>query len=162
MPLTPLVHAVLLLALANGAPVLGKRLFDQRWSWPVDGGRVLWDGRRALGRSKTWRGLLLGCAVPTVAAPLLGLPWTIGALFGACAMVGDLLSSFVKRRVGVATSGRAPALDQLPEALLPLVVCRDALGLDAAGVALAAVIFWGGNVGLSPLLYRLGVRDRPY
>jgi CDP-2,3-bis-(O-geranylgeranyl)-sn-glycerol synthase len=162
MSLTHLVHAVLLLALANGAPVLGKRLFGQRWSWPVDGGRVLRDGRRVLGKSKTWRGILLGCAVPAVAAPLLGLPWTVGALFGACAMVGDLLSSFVKRRVGVATSGRAPALDQLPEALLPLVVCRDALGLDAGGVVLAAVIFWGGNVGLSPLLYRLGVRDRPY
>jgi CDP-2,3-bis-(O-geranylgeranyl)-sn-glycerol synthase len=115
-----------------------------------------------LGKSKTWRGLLLGCLVPTLAAPWLGLSWGVGALFGAAAMAGDLLSSFVKRRVGVAASGRAPALDQLPESLLPLLVCRDALGLSFGEVLLCAAIFWGGTVGLSPLLHRLGVRDRPY
>jgi CDP-2,3-bis-(O-geranylgeranyl)-sn-glycerol synthase len=162
MSLTHLLQAVLLLALANGVPVLAKRLLAQRCAWPVDGGLVLRDGRRMLGKSKTWRGVLLGCAAPALLAPLLGLTWTVGVLFGASAMAGDLLSSFIKRRVGVVTSGRAPALDQLPEALLPLVVCRDALGLDIGGVLLGAAIFWGGNAGLSPLLYRLGVRDQPY
>ncbi|MGD9507173.1 MAG: CDP-archaeol synthase [Geminicoccaceae bacterium] len=162
MSLTSLLHALLLLALANGVPVLAKRLLGQRWVWPVDGGVVLRDGRRLLGKSKTWRGVVLGCAVPALAAPLLGLAWTVGALFGASAMAGDLLSSFIKRRAGVAASGRVPALDQLPEALLPLAVCRDPLGLDAGGVLLGAAIFWGINAGLSPLLYRLGVRDRPY
>ena len=162
MSLTHLAQALMLLALANGAPVLAKRLFAQRWAWPVDGGLALRDGRRLLGKSKTWRGVLFGCAVPALVAPLLDLPWTVGALFGASAMAGDLLSSFIKRRVGVAPSGRAPALDQLPEALLPLVVCREALGLDVGGVLLGAALFWGGNAGLSPLLYRLGVRDRPY
>lgn len=162
MTLTHLLHALLLLAVANGVPVLAKRLLGQRWAWPVDGGLVLRDGRRLLGKSKTWRGVVLGCAAPALVAPLLGLTWAVGALFGASAMAGDLLSSFIKRRVGVATSGRAPALDQLPEALLPLVVCRNPLGLDAAGVLLGAAIFWAANAGLSPLLYRLGVRDRPY
>ena len=114
-----------------------------------------------LGKSKTWRGLLLGCLGPQWRA-LAGLTWRVGALFGAAAMAGDLLSSFVKRRVRRRPSGRAPALDQLPESLLPLLVCRDALGLSSVEVLLCAAIFWGGNVGLSPLLHRLGVRDRPY
>ena len=162
MSLETALQAVLLLALANGAPVLGKRLLGQAGAWPIDGGRSLKDGRRVLGKSKTWRGLLLGCLVPSVAAPWLGLTWRVGALFGVAAMAGDLLSSFIKRRVGVAASGRAPALDQLPESLLPLLVCRDALGLSFVEVLLCAAIFWGGNVGLSPLLHRLGVRDRPY
>jgi CDP-diglyceride synthetase len=162
MSLIHVVQAVMLLVLTNGAPVLAKRLLAQRWAWPVDGGLVLRDGRRLLGKSKTWRGLLLGCAVPALVAPWLGLSWTVGTLFGACAMAGDLLSSFIKRRAGVAASGRVPALDQLPEALLPLVVCREALGLDAGGVLLGAALFWCGNAGLSPLLYRFGLRDRPY
>ena len=162
MSLTAITHAILFLALANGTPVLAKRALGQSGAWPVDGGLLLRDGRRLLGRSKTWRGVVLGCVAPALAAPWLGLSWQVGALFGAAAMAGDLLSSFVKRRVGVAASGRAPALDQLPEALLPLVVCRQALGLDLLGVLVVAALFWGANAGLSPLLYRLGVRDQPY
>ena len=162
MSLTAIVHAILFLALANGTPVLAKRALGQSGAWPVDGGLLLRDGRRLLGKSKTWRGVAVGCLAPAIAAPWLGLSWQVGVLFGAAAMAGDLLSSFVKRRVGVAASGRAPALDQLPEALLPLVVCRDALGLDLLGVLVGAALFWGANAGLSPLLHRLGVRDQPY
>lgn len=162
MSLTAIAHAILLLALANGTPVLAKRALGQTGAWPVDGGLLLRDGRRLLGKSKTWRGVALGCVAPALVAPWLGLSWQAGALFGAAAMAGDLLSSFIKRRAGVAASGRAPALDQLPEALLPLLVCRDALGLGLLDVIVGAALFWGVSAGLSPLLYRLGLRDQPY
>ena len=50
------------------------------------------------------------------AAP--GLPATVGTPLGGGAMLGDALSSFIKRRMGAAPSSRATGLDQIPEALL--------------------------------------------
>jgi CDP-2,3-bis-(O-geranylgeranyl)-sn-glycerol synthase len=77
-------------------------------------------------------------------------------------MAGDLFSSFVKRRLGVPTSGRATGLDQLPEALIPLLACRGALALTLADIAATAAMFFVGEIVLSRLLFRLRVRDRPH
>jgi CDP-archaeol synthase len=59
----------------------------------------------------------------------------------ATAMAGDLLSSFVKRRFGLAPSSKATGLDQIPEALFPLLACRSALSLTALDIAAGCVIF---------------------
>jgi CDP-diglyceride synthetase len=59
------------------------------------------DGRPVLGRSKTIRGIVLAVLVTTAGAPLIGLGWRIGLLVGGFAMIGDLFSSFCKRRFGL-------------------------------------------------------------
>jgi CDP-2,3-bis-(O-geranylgeranyl)-sn-glycerol synthase len=158
----PVVQALSLLLVANGSPVLATRLLGRRGAWPIDGGQSLEDGRRLLGPAKTWRGVCLAVLATGTTAPLLGLPWSTGAWVGLWAMAGDLGSSFVKRRMGMASSTMAPGLDQLPEALLPLLVCRDALGLTLTEAFLAAALFWLADSLLSPLLHRLGIRKRPY
>jgi CDP-2,3-bis-(O-geranylgeranyl)-sn-glycerol synthase len=153
---------LLLLAAANVAPILGKRLLGARAGWPVDGGRRFLDGRPLLGPSKTWRGLLLGTAAGALLAPLLGFTWAVGAMAGLLSLAGDLLASFTKRRLGVPSSGQAFGLDQVPEALLPLLVLRETLDLSwpvLAGVTLAFLLL---ETPAARLSYRLGLRDRPY
>ena len=77
-------------------------------------------------------------------------------------MAGDLLSSFLKRRLGLQSSSKAVGLDQIPESLLPLLACRQALSLTALDIVAGTAIFFVAEVVLSRFLFRLHVRDRPY
>lgn len=156
------IEVLVLLSLANGAPVIAARLLGSRGAWPVDGGLLAWDGRRLLGPSKTVRGFVVAVATVTPVAVLFGVPAATGALFAVSSLLGDALSSFVKRRLGIEASGRAFGLDQVPEALLPLLVCYRPLGLGPADVVLLVLLFTAGQALLSPLMFRLGVRRRPY
>ena len=156
------LQLLILLAVANTAPLLGKRALGDRLAWPLDGGLTFFDGRPLFGASKTLRGLVLALLATAAAGALVGLDWRIGSIVGAAAMAGDLLSSFLKRRFGQKPSSQATGLDQIPESLLPLLACRAALPLALADIALLVAIFFVGEVLFSRLFYRLGLRDRPY
>ncbi len=158
----PALMALLLLVLVNSAPILLKRLLGPRLAWPLDNGWAFLDGRPLLGTSKTWRGLIAAILVGTVAAPLAGLSLLAGAGFAAASMAGDLLSSFSKRRLGLSPGGRAMVLDQVPEALLPLFLYREALALGWPAIAGIVLAFLLIDVVMSRLLYRIGLRDRPH
>lgn len=162
MPFTLILNLVVLLVLANGAPVLAARLLRRRWSVPLDGGLELSDGRPLFGPSKTLRGVVVAVAAAAAGAPVLGLNWEIGVLVGLGAMAGDLFSSFVKRRMGLASSARATGLDQVPEALFPLVACAFAVDLGVADVVAGVLLFFVAYVVLSLIFFKLGVRDTPY
>ncbi len=123
---------------------------------------VLDDGQRLWGDSKTWRGLLLALSVTSLAASALGLPAQIGIIIGAAAMAGDLLSSFIKRRLGMASSSMALGLDQIPESLLPLLAVAGEFGLTWTTIILIILGFVVAELALSQVLFRLGVRNRPY
>jgi CDP-2,3-bis-(O-geranylgeranyl)-sn-glycerol synthase len=81
---------------------------------------------------------------------------------GAAAMAGDCLSSFVKRRLGVESSNMALGLDQIPEAFLPAISMRTYVQLSAVDISAVVLIFWVGALALSPIFFRLGLRERPY
>jgi len=153
---------LVLLTLANGTPVIAKRLMGDRLAFALDGGCRFFDGRPLFGRSKTVRGIVLSIVVTSAGAPLVALAPAIGAIIGAAAMAGDLFSSFVKRRLGLASSSRASFLDQIPESLFPLLACRDALALTVTDIVAGVAVFTLGEMLLSRLLYRWHVRDRPY
>jgi len=157
-----LLKVLVLLMLANGTPVLAKRFLGGLLARPIDGGHTFTDGRPLFGPSKTIRGVVLALVVTTAAAPLLGLDPLIGLVAAASAMAGDLLSSFVKRRLGLVSSSRATGLDQIPESLFPLVAASAWLPLRAADIAAGVAIFLAGEILLSRLLFYLKVRDRPY
>ncbi|MDE2165477.1 MAG: CDP-archaeol synthase [Alphaproteobacteria bacterium] len=151
-----------LLAVANGTPVLARRLLHDRWAWPVDGGLRFVDGRPVLGMSKTIRGIVVALALTTVVAPLVGVTPIVGLWAAGAAMTGDLLSSFTKRRLGLPPSSRAAGLDQIPESLLPALACQGALGFGAGDIVTVTGIFLVGEIVLSRLLYRWRIRERPY
>jgi CDP-2,3-bis-(O-geranylgeranyl)-sn-glycerol synthase len=140
---------------------------------PMDRGR-LWtpDGRRILGASKTWSGFVFGtlAALPfgvlqsyliLIAPPDLAIvppfaPTVVAAipvilLLSGGALAGDVLGSFVKRRLGRASGSRAFLLDQLPFVLLPVGV-----GLLVAP-GLFVPVFWNPEGFAWMLLFTLGM-----
>lgn len=157
-----ILELFVMLVLANGTPVLAAGLFKDRWSAPVDGGRLWSDGQAMLGDSKTWRGLVSGALGCALFAWVAGAGFVFGLLFGLLALIGDLLSSFIKRRLGMASSARAVGLDQIPEALLPMLLAMWWLPVSLWGVVVVVVLFTLANIFGSPLLYRLGIRRQPH
>jgi CDP-archaeol synthase len=155
-------QVLVLLGVANGAPVFATWLFGKRFGAPLDGGLKFPDGRPLFGPSKTVRGLVLSIACTTLAAALLGFEWIAGAGLAAASMLGDLLSSFIKRRLGLRAHSQAIGLDQIPESLLPLLLLRQHLGLGNGDIALIVTAFIVLELVLSRMLFRLHIRDRPY
>ena len=156
------IKLLLLIIIANGAPVVAAAVCGGWGHQPIDGGWILADGRRWLGDSKTWRGVIAASLASSLAAVLLGLPAWIGGVIGIAAMIGDLLSSFVKRRLGIPASGMALGLDQIPEALLPLLAIAGEFALTWPAIGGTVAGFIVLELTLSPIFYWLGVRNRPY
>jgi CDP-2,3-bis-(O-geranylgeranyl)-sn-glycerol synthase len=150
-----IVRLLLMLVAANGVPVLIEMLFRERLAWPVDGGRLFVDGRRLFGAHKTVRGILGAVVASTLIAPVAGLDHLHGALFGLLAMVGDLVSSFIKRRADFAPGSKRLLLDQLPEACLPLWLLHAELNASLPDAAIAVTAFIAIDLLLSRL-YRAG------
>jgi CDP-2,3-bis-(O-geranylgeranyl)-sn-glycerol synthase len=96
----------------------------------MDFGKSMGDGRRVLGKGKTWRGFFggafsgsvigliqMGLAYPFDADSFWGfgeLPFAfiVIILLATGAMFGDALGSFIKRRLGKESGDPTPVLDQ--------------------------------------------------
>lgn len=156
------LRLLLLLGVANSAPIAARRLLGDRWAAPLDGGLNFVDGRPLLGPGKTIRGVAAAVVATALASWALGMSPQVGALLGAVSMAGDALASFVKRRLGVAPSGRATGLDQVPESLLPLLAVQGMLDLSAVQILAVTVAFFVLEIPLARWAFRLGLRERPY
>jgi CDP-diglyceride synthetase len=157
-----IVPLLFLLVVANGTPLMMQKVLGSHLSYPVDGDLRFVDGRPVFGRAKTLRGLVCAILATIAGALLVGLGWKIGLLVGTLAMVGDLFSSFVKRRLGRSPSSPVVGIDQIPESLFPLIACIGPLSLTIANVAIAVAMFSVGELVLSRVLYAFDLRDRPY
>jgi CDP-diglyceride synthetase len=151
-----------LLVIANGMPVIINKTLGSRYAWPVDNGLNLSDGQRLLGNAKTWRGLCSAVYFTTVVAIFFGIEPLTGALFGTLAMAGDLLASFIKRRLMHPVSSRSRGLDTVPESLLPIWLLKDPLALSHSDIVLIVVLFFLMEEFISPVLYKLNIRKQPY
>jgi CDP-diglyceride synthetase len=156
------VQLLLLIGIANGTPVIIKKLFGNLWALPLDGGRKLSDQRPIFGPSKTVRGIVFSLLVTLVCAPPLGIHWYYGLLIAAAAMAGDLISSFIKRRMGKPSSAMALGIDQVPESLFPMFVAHYILEVSWLGVIVVTLLFFILELGISKILYRLKIRNEPY
>jgi len=162
------MHPILILQLltlvvvANATPVVAKKLLGKEFAWPLDGGVAFVDGRPLLGSSKTIRGIVVSLVVTPIAAALIGLGLEVGILVATTTMAGDLLSSFVKRRLGLRSSSMAIGLDQIPESLLPLIAASWLLPVTLVDIAAGTAIFLAGSLTLSRILFKLRIRDEPY
>jgi len=135
--------ALLLLIAANATPVVLARMLGRRYATAIDAGFSMHDGRPLFGPHKTWRGLIAGMLAGATVGSLLSPGLILGGAFAALALLGDLLSSFLKRRLGFASGAAVPLLDQLPEALLPLLILHGPLGLESVAVIGTALAFTG-------------------
>ncbi len=154
---------------------------------PMDFGKNFIDGRRILGKGKTWRGFLGGSItgfivgiIQNYLAAYLPQEWFprfsttlnfLGILlclsFGA--MMGDALGSFIKRRLGIKSGGRAFLLDQLTFVLfawLLLAIFYPSWLLEHFGkivplltiLVLTPLIHRSVNI----LAYKMGKKDVPW
>ncbi len=110
---------------ANGAPVLfgGGR--------SIDGGKPFRDGRPLFGPHKTVRGFVSGLLIGTFVGwvqeaygPSVGLPQgslLLGFVLSLGALMGDLLGSFIKRRMNLKSGAHLPISDQLDFMLMALL-----------------------------------------
>lgn len=154
------LEVLVLVVWANAVPVLTRLILGARLGAPVDAGLVLRDGRPLFGGSKTWRGITSALVTTPLVAVLLGVPWTLGLGIAIGAMAGDLMASFLKRRLGLASSSSLLVVDQLPESLLPALIAAGPRGLGAAGIAIIVVGFAVIDIWLTPLAKRLRARLR--
>ena len=157
-----LFQLLLLIIIANGAPILIRVLFRGRFNQAVDFGLKMPDGYDILGASKTWRGVCAAIAATPAAAWLMGYSLETGFLVAIYAVVGDLLSSFLKRRLGKEPSSMAFILDQVPESLLPGLMMMDVFKLELQSILIMVLIFIIIELLLSHILYEWGIRKRPY
>lgn len=157
-----LLQLLFLIGIANGIPVLGKKLLGDRFAQPLDRGTTFFDGRPLFGTSKTLRGVLLSLLATPLAAGLLGLHWQVGLVVACGTVAGDLLSSFVKRRMGLAPSSMALGLDQIPESLIPLLLGMWLVPLSLIDVFVGVAIFCVAAPVLSRLFFHIRLRDQPY
>jgi CDP-diglyceride synthetase len=154
--MSDLLRAMLLLGIANVMPWALAWLCRGRCAAPLDLGLRLADGARLLGDHKTWRGLAGSVVACALVASALRLDWRIGAAFGVISLSGDAIASCLKRRVALPPGSEVAGLDQLPEALLPLIVLAGPLRLGALQVIVVA----GSFTVLDLLFTRLRHRSR--
>ncbi len=148
---------------------------------PIDLGRNFSDGRRWLGDGKTYRGLVLGIASGIAAgcvqlmlqpaSPFGRVPLhtlTSVLLMASGALMGDLVKSFFKRRLGKEQGESWPLADQYDLVLgaFALLAIFDPEWL-ATRLTIPAILF---ILLLTPLLHKLvniigyitGVKDVPW
>ncbi|MBP7274625.1 MAG: CDP-archaeol synthase [Kiritimatiellae bacterium] len=152
----------LLVCAANAIPLLAHALWRNRGAWPLDGGRRFPDGRPIFGPSKTLRGVVLSLALTPLIGWSAGLFPELGFRIAAGAMAGDLLSSFIKRRMGRPAGSRALGLDQIPEVAIPLLLVRRAMGLSWVALVLLSAAFMAFELMISRALFRAHIREHPY
>jgi CDP-2,3-bis-(O-geranylgeranyl)-sn-glycerol synthase len=148
---------LLIVLLSNAAPVLARLAFGKHLAWRIDAGCRLADGRPLLGAAKTYRGIAASLLLTAPAAEVLGLGWRLGLIMALAAMAGDLLSSFIKRRLGKPVHARSALLDGIPEVLLPVLAVATPLALTW----LEGLVVVFGFVALHDMLERLAVRFGP-
>src|SRR6202521_945101 len=143
-----ILQLLILLVVVNGTPCHRQeaprecacppaRLRRTLFRWPI------------FGPSKTIRGIMVSVLATAICAALMGLGWEVGTLVATFVMAGDLFSSFVKRRLRLASM--AIGLDHVPESLFPLVASRLLLPLSILDIVAGVTIFVVCALILSPL-----------
>ncbi|PXF59113.1 MAG: CDP-archaeol synthase [Deltaproteobacteria bacterium] len=153
---------LVLLGWSNFLPILGRVVFKERLSAPLDLGYKWIDNRYLLGPHKTWRGIIISVIGTGLACHFTPLGFILGFKLAIYSMSGDLISSFAKRRIGMKSGSKALLLDQCLESFLPLWVLKNSLFICWSEIILIISSFTLLEIGLSPLLYMLHIRRSPH
>ncbi|RLF96435.1 CDP-2,3-bis-(O-geranylgeranyl)-sn-glycerol synthase [Thermococci archaeon] len=149
--------------IANATPVVtggGK---------PMDFEMTFIDGRRILGKGKTWRGFFSGILSGTILGLLI---WellefeeksiTLAILLSLGALVGDCTGSFIKRRLNIERGRPLPLVDQLDFLLGALVFSEIVTDLPIEAIIFLVVITPVIHLGFNVLAYLLGLKNTWY
>jgi len=154
------LHLLLFIIIANAAPILIRVLLNDYLNLAVDFGSKLSDNNRLFGAAKTWRGIFAALGAASMATWLFDYSWETGFLIAIYAIVGDLLSSFIKRRLAMAASSSVPFLDQVPESFFPAFMMMHAFYLEISSVLLLVLVFTIIDMVMTYALYHWRVLRR--
>lgn len=156
------IKILLLIIIANGAPIIARSILKSHFDDPVDFGLKFFDKRPLFGPTKTIRGIFVAVMITPIAAHLMDINWFTGFVIGLYAMFGDLFSSFIKRRKRYEPSEMAIGMDQIPEALFPLIAVQSNLGFGTLDILLIVGVFFVVELLISRVLYLMHIRLHPY
>ena len=154
---------------------------------PIDQGRHFRDGRRLFGDGKTIRGFIVGVLfgtlvglVQVIVAPFLRpilahyvtitpdmdsvlfMTFPLAFLLSLGALLGDLIGSFLKRRLNIKSGNPSPVLDQLGFIIMGLILSSPILQPAPQYVMILVLttllIHWISNA----LGYVLGFKKNPW
>lgn len=156
---------------ANGSPVVIYKMLHGKTT-PIDLGIIMKDGRRVLGDGKSIEGFFGGITAGFITGfiintfiilyrnPLEYFLLSIGA------MMGDLMGSFIKRRLGLERGAPAPIMDQLGFIIVALLLVWAIMGLprwiDVNIIMIIFVITLILHITTNFLAYLIGMKDKPY
>lgn len=149
------LKCLFLLWCVNLAPPLLAFTMGERWDKPLDLARSHRDGRPLFGAHKTQRGVFGGILTGGVVGWTIGLGWWPGLVAGVLSMMGDVATSYIKRRLGKESGEVIPVADQLLEGLLPLPVLGPWLGMSPGNMFWVLALFIAGAYSGSLFLNRV-------
>lgn len=146
---------------------------------PIDGGRT-WRGIRVLGDGKTWRGalggsiagfslaLLMNSIRPIITTSLPAFPFPATVALPVGAMLGDVIGSFLKRRMGRERGSPMPILDQLGFIIGALVLSLvlapawTTATFTPAIILVVLVVTPLLHLGTNGAAFLMGLKDEPW
>ncbi len=149
--------------IANASPILIAKIPGlQPYNCPIDADKT-WRGKPVLGPHKTLWGTVGGVFFGTVTGVVMdyvgGYPVALAYALSLGAILGDLVKSFFKRRLGKESGASWPVFDQVDyvvgAATIAWVFNYGELSLFVAGLLLAPVL----NLAANTAAYVLGVKD---
>jgi CDP-2,3-bis-(O-geranylgeranyl)-sn-glycerol synthase len=154
---------------------------------PIDLGRKLPDGRRLFGDGKTLRGLWGGLMAGTLTGIFQAFisSWVIDNLEGTVvlsaisietlryvpfraflislgALLGDLLGSFIKRRIGLRRGAPAPLLDQLSFLLGAFILVSFSFPFQVEYAIILVILTPLIHLAANMISYLMGLKKVPW
>lgn len=145
-------------AVANASPVIACHLLNGKFSTPIDFGIKL-SKHRLFGKTKTWRGLFAGVLAGGLTGLLFGNP-IFGAKLGLGAILGDLMGSFLKRRLNLESGSYGGLLDQIDFVVGALALTSSAW--QPFEMAVLLLIASPIHRSMNFLAYKLKMKDVPW
>lgn len=168
--------------ISNASAVVAAKLpLLNRWNTPVDFG-TSWRGKRVLGDHKTWRGLVVGTLLGITVVYLQtivydgsqfirdfcnGLDYSqiawigLGAALGFGALLGDMVKSFFKRRIGVKSGKSWFPFDQLDYIAGALLLSAPLISLNVSQVTWIIAVWFGMHLLFSYIGYLIKFKKDP-
>ncbi len=156
--------------IANMVPTFAAKIpVIKNWNTPID----LWGkykGGRILGDNKTWRGIVFGTLVGGLVGLIqykLILPsqtssfyiFVATASMGFGALFGDVVESFVKRRLGVKPGKSWFPFDQLDYIFGGLIFIYPFIHLSLKLMVAIVIVYWGLHLIVNYMGYMLGINE---
>ena len=128
---------------------------------PLDGGGKWLDGKPFLGSHKTLRGSIVGILAGLLIGVLQGNPLA-GITQGIGAILGDLLSSFLKRRWDVAPGESSPLLDQLDFILVAIILSQPFTRASITEMIIIIIVTIPIHYMMNYISWRMKMKDHPW